>query len=516
MSEDNENEVKKTGPVRSARGGSSQRKRSARQKPQGGGPNKAVLAVVLTVVVIGVAAFAMGAFDGEKKEDDTQKAAPVVEKETPKKKSNSIFDSSGSGDSNGGPKKRERVTGRAPKTIDIEKEVEHLGRLYMPEDLTKKVLALQKSVEEFKRERWDISKELIAEHKKLKIALSTAASHKFLSGAEDDLRSFNTFTRRREVHLKDKAGNLLPEPFIGVAHKPFVFMVQASTEGGEKKIADEVFDWMVQLKAEFVRYFEGSGIELKPKEESRIRIILFREYKDYANYNRIKNPERDISFALAHYEPDTRRLCVPLDFGALGGGKDKKHAFREVMFHEGTHQVMHYFTNTSHLGSWGSMWSDEGVAEYFAGHCIDPDDGKIKFGRINTRIAAVARDQKNPKFRITMTELLTWTRFKMSRERDRGPEKERIAQRIHSHVYSQGWAMVYFFNNYKNGIYKPKFMQIMKKQIGKSGDSGLPVWRQIFTDEEFDRIEVEYFDYLDFLTDAYNNKKIVNHTLVTE
>ncbi|MFT7617014.1 MAG: hypothetical protein ACI97A_000647 [Planctomycetota bacterium] len=521
MSSDSENVEKKKAPVRPSRGGAKSRQRSSRKKPQSGGPNKAIIAGVLTVVVIAGAAFALGVFDGEPKKDDGEKTKTVVVKDTPKEKSTSsnIFDSSKSSKDPNAAKKRERVSGRAPKTItDIKKTVAHLGHLYMNDDLSKRVRTLQKSVEEFKRERWDISKELKATHKKLGIEISTAKADKFLSGADDDLRSFNTFTRRTAVHLKDKEGNVLPEPFVGIAHEPFVFMVQANTSGGEKVIADEVYDWMVQLKAEFVRYFDGS-IKLEPKGDSRIRIILFRNYKDYANYNRIKNPDRDITFALAHYEPDTKRLCVPLDFGTMmGAGKDKKHAFREVMFHEGTHQVMHYFTNNNHLGSYGSMWSDEGVAEYFAGHCIDPEDGKIKFGRINTRIRAVAADQNDAKFRITMTELLTWTRFKMSRARERGDDKEQIANRIHSHVYSQGWAMVYFFNNFKGGIYKPKFMEIMKMQISKGGktggDSGLPVWRRIFTDAEFNKIEVEYFDYLDFLSDAYRDKKIVNHTLI--
>ncbi len=507
MSEENDKPARKVpvrSQVKSSRGSAKSRSRGARPT-QGGGQSKVILAVVLTVVVIVGAAFGLGVFDGEKPKKTPEVTAP------PKKSvSDSAFDAS-----KNKKKKRQRVTGREPKSKDMKKITKHLGHLYIDDVLAKDIKDLDAEVKRFRRERWDISKELLAKYRSVLARVDVAKGHPFLSGADDELKLFNDFTRRREVHLKGADNNLLPEPFIGVAHEPFVFMVQAHKDGGEKKIADEVYDWMVQLKAEFVRYFTGT-LKLEPSaRHNRITIVLFRKYKDYANYNRIKNPERDVTFNLAHYEPDNRRLCVPIDFGAMGGvGRDPKHAFREVMFHEGTHQVMHYFTNKSHLSAYGAMWSDEGVAEYFAGHSIDPDTGKIHFGKINTRISAVARDHKDPKARITMVELLTWTRFKMEDARKDGPEKKAIAERIHSHIYSQGWALVYFFNNFKNGKYKPKFLEIMRRQV-EDGDTGLPIWRRVFNSEAaYDKIEVEYFDYLDKLTDAYNDKKIKNHILV--
>ncbi len=519
MSEENDKPERRApvrAPAKRSSGNSGKsRSRSRSSKPSsGGGANKAVLAVVLTVVVIGGAAFGLGAFDSPKKEDPKVDKKTEVADAAPKKKGSSVFDAGAVSNQETAPK-HVRVTGRAPKTIKKMKQVtKHLGHLYISKELEEEIHAFVKDVETYKRERWDADKKLRARKKRLIAKISTAKADRFLSGADADLKSFNDFTRRREVHLRGADDSLLPEPFIGIAHEPYVFMVQAHKDGGEKEIADEVYGWMVQLKAEFQRYFDGT-LKLEPKDkDSRIKIVLFRKYKDYANYNRIKNPERDISFALAHYEPDKRRLCVPLDFGGRISKGDKKHAFREVMFHEGTHQVMHYFTNKSHLSAYGAMWSDEGVAEYFAGHAIE--DGKIKFGRINNRIESVAMDDKDNKNRITMIELLTWSRAKMERAREKGKAKEYIAQRIHSHVYSQGWAMVYFFNNFKGGIYKDKFMEIMKLQI-EDGDVGLTVWRRLFSDAEFDKIEVQYFDYLDKMTDAYRTPGVIkNHTWIED
>ena len=64
---------------------------------------------------------------------------------------------------------------------------------------------------------------------------------------------------------------------------------------------------------------------------------------------------------------------------------------------------------------------------------------------------------------------------------------------------------------------------IDEHQRGEDPDTGLPVWRQILRDkfklngkqieQRFDQMEVAYFDYLDYLTDAFRNGKIKNHIL---
>lgn len=499
-------------PLRSgARGGARKPaaggRRQAGREPRGGKSPAALIAIVATLLVVGGVAFFL--LKGGKDEPRKDEPKPVAEE--PKRESNSIFDAetvSSTSNPGNGAVERPRVTGREPVSLDLKKLDDNKERLYVDVELRQRIDKLEAEVATFRSERWDVDDAMKKELRSIEKELDTVKHHPFLSVADDTLNSFNTFTEKREVHLRDANDNLLPKPFIGITHEPFLFMVQAAKDGGEKEIADKIFGWLEQLREAFLAYFEGT-VELKPDERTKlITIVLFREYKDYLAYNRIKDPERDRTFALAHYEPDNKRLCVPLNFGRMGGNSDDdpEHMLREVMFHEATHQLMHFYTKTEHLGLWGSMWSDEGVAEYFGGH--GEQDGKFVFGRINSRIESVAADGNDPKRRISFTQLLTWTRFKHQKMKDE--DKEAEADNIHLHVYSQGWGLVYFMNNFQNGKYKKQFMEIMKRQIGKDGDYGLTVFRQVFKDNDaaFDQLEVEFSDYLDAMTKAYRAKEI--------
>ncbi len=359
------------------------------------------------------------------------------------------------------------------------------------------------------KESWHVTKEMQAEHRKLIEDISAEEHDPFLSRVDADLNNFNQYVfKNTDLHLRDANDKLLPNPFVGFPRGPYAFFIQASKEGGEEEIMERTLDQLEQLADAFRDYF-GSFIELKEnKRHPALKVMLFRTMKSYQDYNRIKEPERDRNFALAHYEPDKRRLCGPLDLGKMGAGSDPEHTIREVMFHEGVHQIMHYYTNESHLGNWGDMWSDEGLAEYFGGHSVD-EEGEYSFDKINSRIASVAADDKNRKKRISMVELLSWMRSDYARERE---ENDREATRIHLHVYSQGWMLVHFLNHAHGGKYKGRFQKIMKRRI-ETGDSGLPVFRQIF-DEDFEQLEEEYHAYLDFMTDQYRSKKVKNGLFV--
>lgn len=496
-------------------GGSRKRKAAPKKKSP-----VALIAVVATVLVIGAIVLVLNKSDDKKSDDSgSQEFAKKVEDseaigaDAPAKTTNSIFDAEAANNqATGDEETRKRIPpGINLKTLDMAQLTKHLGHLYLKEETAQKINKLQEEVDRFTTERWHVTKEMKAELKALRSQVDRERGDKFLSAADSEVDSFNRFTEKRELHLRDAENNLLPEPFIGIAFEPYVFMVQAHRNGGEKEIAAKMYNWVKQFKDHLLSYFDGK-VKMKPSERHKlIKMVIFRRHKDYINYTRIKDPDRDrVVNALAHYEPDKRRLCIPMDFGNAMSA-DKEHNLREVLFHEATHQIMHYYTNKSHLSAYGSMWSDEGVAEFFAGHAIE--DGKIKFGRINSRISSIVRDQKDMRLRISMKDLLTWSRATNAREEAKGEQAKRDANIKHLHVYSQGWALVYFLNYYKGGIYKDKFMDIMRYQV-EDGDFGMSVFRKrVFNGEgQYDKVEAEYFDYMDRMTDAVINKEIKNHS----
>ena len=463
-----------------------------------------ILALVGAVVVMGVLAVVLVPGNGDEASGGNEGTDTASKEESTPGVANvsgepSVFDASAVSADDGGGKKR--VVGRDPKTLSMEKLTKHLGSLYLSRQTAEAIKALEEEVKRHWNERYDVTPEMIEEFRRLEADVSSQRHDPFLSLADAELNKYNTVYAKSDIHLRDADDKLFPRPFNGFVRKPYAFFVQASKEGRDEEIVEQVHDQLVQLKDAFVDYFDDF-VELKTTKEGKvIKVMLFRTLKDYQTYTRIKEPERDPTFSLAHYEPAAQMLCVPLRLGPAGGS-DPEHTRREVMFHEGTHQLLHYYTDQPHLSAYGAMWSDEGVAEYFGGHRAEKD-GKYLFGKINSRIQSVARDQNDPKRRITFIQLLKWTRSDYFRERQ---ENEREATEIHLHVYSQGWALVAFLNHYENGIYRKDFQSIMKQQI-ETGDYGLPVFRRVFGDR-FETVEKQFNAYLDRLTDLWTAKKM--------
>lgn len=500
---------------RSARGGAGRAGAGRRSKPTKSGPNPAILValIALAVVSVVIGLIVSGGDDDEQngpENGESQTAQETAETTTEENDAPSIFDA-GNASEAAGESARPRVTGREPKTVKMAKLTDHVGELYLTSETQSRIKALEDEVRRFATERWDISKELRAEYAALEEAVSKESNDPFMRAVNDELNNYNKYVfKRSELHLKGDDGKLLPGPFKGFAYKPYAIFVQASPKGGEEEMAKQVHTELVALSEAFrsdyadilaenekvIQNVKGARYKTADERYPVMKVMLFQSRKDYNTYNRIKDPERDVNFALAHYEPDKRRLHVPMS------GFDP-HERREVMFHEGLHQLMHRYADKSHLGAWGAMWSDEGVAEYYGGHTVK-DDGTYEFGTICSRISSVAADDKNRKRRLSLEDLLSWTRSDYAREKERTFER---ATATHLHVYSQGWALVKFLGQ----KYPKQFKEIMRRQI-VAGDAGLPVFRMVFGDD-FERIEEEFHVYQDQLTDEFRSKKLENGQL---
>lgn len=402
---------------------------------------------------------------------------------------------------------KRRVVGREPTTVKMEELTEHVGRLYVGAELAKEINDLKARVAENLQQRYDLPAEDRKTFDRLVLEVDKGRRDPFLSEADSELEKINNFLNRREVHRRDKSGELFPKPFMGFAIKPYVLFVQCAIEGNEEKIAKETASQLAQLQEDFIKEF-GSFLKLDTsKKDKLIKVILLRSFEDYNHYNRVRDPERDkVNFAVAHYEPDTRRLVVPLDVGKFFAEiEDSEYGRRAVMFHEGTHQLIHTFSDHKHLSAYGSMWSDEGVAEFFGGHTIDAE-GKYHFRKLNmARLPDLLRMQTRAE-RLTLREMIQWTRHRQAEAEQKEP---REAMRRSIGVYALGWAFVEFLNNYKSGKYVDKYEAIMKDQFIR-GDTGLATITKHFTDEEFETLENEFNDYVDEIIKAAKENRIYN------
>lgn len=468
-----------------------------------------VTPIVLPLLVLGIAIglAACGQGESEDQGEAVMKPAPGSSAtQGTEVTDNDLFDASSS--AGGSDKPGEIASGKA-RTLDVKKLKRHLGHLYLAPETDTAIRKLVKQIEAFAAENRHVTNEMTKEYKRLLAVVSNEQHDPFLERADSELNRHNIRFEKSDLRLKDKDGKPFERTFSGFIFKPYVFFVQNSPDQDPRQVAERIHGQLVQLKEAFDKYF-GAFLDLKENpRHNTIYVMLLRRFQDYQNYNRIAEPFRDDQMTLAHYEPNNQMLVVPLEYGARRGKKSKEaaeHEGREVMFHEGTHQLLHYYSSGKrkggHLSAFGAMWSDEGVAEYFGGHKV-LENGKVAFGRINSRIEAIARDDNDRKRRLPLVKLLKWTRSEYARKKR---ENFALATAIHLHVYSQGWGLVYFLNNYKNGIYKKDFQTIMRRQIEK-GDTGMPVFRSVFGDR-VEAVEDEFNEYLDKMTDAWKSGKL--------
>ncbi|MEE9394147.1 MAG: DUF1570 domain-containing protein [Planctomycetota bacterium] len=490
------------------------------------------------VIALGVAAFFIFGGGDEAQSDDKKLSANAKKEQAalrePAGSEESLFSAStGSGNKNAESKNnaatpenseaqkivkqepkepvRERVVGREPKSIPALAELlEIKNRLYVSTEIRAKIEATNREALKFRTERWDVTKKMIRAAEALKKQARKDKRDPFLSEADTLFKRLNTRMTKSDLHKKDSSGNLFDEPFIGYIDEPYAIYVQQSQDVDEIAFAKKTVAELKALRTAFVDFF-GGFIDLeKKKKKHAVKVLLLSNSKEYQSYNRIRNPEQDLTGALAHYQPKDGLLVNPMKF-RTSSNEDAEHKRREVIFHEGTHQLLDYYTGQNHLSSFGAMWSDEGVAEYFAGHFMD-DAGTVHFGRMNHRISAL-EGMFGQSRRLPLRKFLKHTRYMTDKLKKEGKVNE--SRLLQNAVYAQGWALVYFMNNWHNGYYKKQFQAIMKKQI-EDGDAGLVPFNWIFPKDDFDKLEVEFEDYLNHLATARKAGKISKEGVIAD
>lgn len=404
----------------------------------------------------------------------------------------------------GGLSSKKPIKKREPRTIDLSPLEKHRGTMLLGADLEKELDALATAVEDHKTRGVDIPQEFKSRAAELDSKLKKREADPFYRDAGFELMKYNGQLKKTEVHLRDKDGKLFDTVFSGFAIPPYAIFVQKSPEGGDRKIAEDTAHQLNELRQAFLKRFQ-SVLDLKENPKSRlIKVMLFRQWTDYQAYNRHKEPDRDRTMVAAHFEPSARMLVVPLKYGGEENSEDPDHYLRSVMFHEGTHQLLSAYADQKHLSAYGSMWSDEGLAEHFGGHVMAKDGKHFSFFLVNdVRARSIAAWGKGRDNRLALRQVLKWTRFIQKDEEQKNPMKSASWT---SQVYAQGWALVHFMNHWNGGKYQKIFDDIMQKQL--DGDTGLPVFMAAFPGDSFDRFEEEFHTFLDEVVDAVKDRRM--------
>lgn len=320
--------------------------------------------------------------------------------------------------------------------------------------------------------------------------------------AEPDL--FRTAADKRIAFLKGEFGEefftfmcddgVMPRPYlVAVEHKKNVDM-----EIVEKELA-QIFGSLYRL---FYSEY-GELLQLDPIAVP-VPVLLFNSKDAYEEARGAHPRILPISseFAAGYYTPGTGLL---VQWHPDSDGRKLKQTLWNVMFHEGTHQLVDF--STKKFGgsiALGAPWFQEGVAEYLGGAKRETVPGekpgtfdyKFSLGeflphRFTTVQRAIQTGSVIPLYELTH---LDFGNFVARRDSQEGSSDN---QRYIDVLYAQGWALVMFLNRAGDGKYKNMFNEYFVAE--SRGEGGGPKFSEIFmleTDEDWADFDQEFVEWV--------------------
>lgn len=286
--------------------------------------------------------------------------------------------------------------------------------------------------------------------------------------------------------------------WIGRVQHPYVFVIERDKSWSEDDIADEKSEQLQQLIAAFKGEY-GSMVDL-PEFTEPFPIIIFKRKTAYTKY--VAGSVG--TGALGHFEHDTGRLMV-----SEGAGRD-------TLFHEGTHQLMAFYTQVDTVANFWSRayWFQEGVAEYFGGTSIslDPETKKWTYDLGVLQIGRLTYWRGTEHKAYSLWDLIGLSFGDRARNQANGDGDLNLM------VYSQGWLLIYFLYNFKlddegvvqlgeqgQGKYRDNFRRYLVGELeGKTGRDFflqcMDMWKDGQVDQaKFDELNREFTAYYEWL-----------------
>ncbi len=279
----------------------------------------------------------------------------------------------------------------------------------------------------------------------------------------------------------------------GVMPRPYMVAAERSKNVDTTTLEKEYSEIFGYLYQEFFREY-GPLVGAKEITEPVVAIVfdskesyekLFKERKDLA----LADPE----FMAGYFRPDNEMLY-----------QWRQEDLWEVMFHEGTHQLVHHATK-----KWGpsalqtTPWFSEGIADYMGGHTrkttFDKEKNKFviefKLGQyIQGRYSALQSDIERNVLSLKELCYLDFFKFKQAQNNQSGSSEN---QSITGAVYAEGWAFVKFLHEYDGGKYRAYFNQFFQAECqGKGGGDSFAKIMSLETDEDWADLEKEFRDWV--------------------
>ncbi len=282
--------------------------------------------------------------------------------------------------------------------------------------------------------------------------------------------------------------------------------------------------WMQEMgpRFGFTRYGEGNA-----DFATLMKVNVFANPKDFFDYNQRVSAGVG-GFTRAYYSAEEPRFVTTYD-----GGEDEDDAYADqVQCHEGTHQLVHFYTwdlTRKEQGRdidwlechWRPLWSGEGFAEFFSSHRVV--DGKYLWMQpLDERMRQIWIFEELVKEKgwlpWRLKEFFTMQHGgqlnSLARARSKKAGDEWIAEGVMGNLfYGKAWSFVYFLWYAEEGgkpKYRDRYVEYLKAEFHvpfvadpKTGKlRPAPAWSGTFarvmglsTEAQWDAIETEWNEF---------------------
>ena len=276
--------------------------------------------------------------------------------------------------------------------------------------------------------------------------------------------------------------------------KPYLIAAQMRDNVDEDTLAKEYGDIFGNLYKVFYANF-GDLLDLQDITEPVV--VLVYDSKDAYKEMRENRPDLALpneQFMAGYYMPGTGILT-----------QWRQGNLWEVMFHEGTHQLMDFATRKWNVPQGNrAPWFSEGFADFMGGH-----DSKLEYSEEEKGFVRSFKLGQFLKHRYSdmQTGMLTgdapslkdlvhlgFWEFKNAQNNQEGNGRN---QQITNYTYSMGWALCMFLNYYEDGRYKDQFEEYMQHEV--RGEGSGEKFAEIFyleVDEDWEDFQAEFRSYV--------------------
>jgi hypothetical protein len=282
------------------------------------------------------------------------------------------------------------------------------------------------------------------------------------------------------------------------ALKPFVLIGEKNEQADLPAIFAKFEDLLPKLYRTFMVEF-GDSLKLERIEGWELPIVFYTKRKTYDTWWKSVYRKPSIPEVTGVFSYPERRVSLYYDLSLdpMDSGRT-----REVLLHEAIHQLTDHYTRRRNAERHGAWWFQEGLGNYFEGYYVTAGELTLTPGKMTSRLPLAQQllTRPEPEGYVPLTKLMDWdvdaiwaTWLSVGNEQERAGQVRKLQCN-----YAQVWALVHFFCNEANGLYRPFFVDYFKSEL--QGEGGLTEFNRLLSLHhpglEFHQLEDQFKEFL--------------------